>query len=181
MTSGTVSKIKMVVLDVDGTLTDGGIYILESGDQFRKFNAKDCRPTSRLPRAVLAIAGVIPQMMMRIADSEVGPEHIFDDRCAPSGALLPAELLACGHVACPPVSESASPLAHRRPACNGPPAAACGRRIDLEYAQMKSLLILRHADAILLCDSATLAEVALDSDHWSAIEPGSGALRLLLP
>lgn len=35
------SKIKLIVLDVDGTLTDGGIYILESGEQFKKFNAKD--------------------------------------------------------------------------------------------------------------------------------------------
>ena len=35
------SKIKMVILDVDGTLTDGGIYVLESGEQFKKFNAKD--------------------------------------------------------------------------------------------------------------------------------------------
>ena len=35
------AKIKLTVLDVDGTLTDGGIYILESGEQFKKFNAKD--------------------------------------------------------------------------------------------------------------------------------------------
>jgi len=35
------SKIKLIILDVDGTLTDGGIYILESGEQFKKFNAKD--------------------------------------------------------------------------------------------------------------------------------------------
>jgi YrbI family 3-deoxy-D-manno-octulosonate 8-phosphate phosphatase len=35
------SRIKLLVLDVDGTLTDGGIYITESGDQFKKFNAKD--------------------------------------------------------------------------------------------------------------------------------------------
>ncbi|MFT4585645.1 MAG: 3-deoxy-D-manno-octulosonate 8-phosphate phosphatase (KDO 8-P phosphatase) [Gammaproteobacteria bacterium] len=35
------SKIKLIALDVDGTLTDGGIYIMESGDQFRKFNCKD--------------------------------------------------------------------------------------------------------------------------------------------
>ncbi len=35
------SGIKLVILDVDGTLTDGGIYILESGEQFKKFNAKD--------------------------------------------------------------------------------------------------------------------------------------------
>lgn len=35
------SKIKLIALDVDGTLTDGGIYILESGEQFKKFNSKD--------------------------------------------------------------------------------------------------------------------------------------------
>lgn len=48
-------------------------------------------------------------------------------------------------------------------------------------ADFVSALVTKHADAILLCDPATLAEVALDIDHWSAIEPGSGALRLLLP
>lgn len=35
------SRIKLLALDVDGTLTDGGIYILESGEQFKKFHAKD--------------------------------------------------------------------------------------------------------------------------------------------
>ena len=34
-------NIKMVVLDVDGTLTDGSINILDNGSQFKKFNAKD--------------------------------------------------------------------------------------------------------------------------------------------
>jgi len=37
------SKIKFLVLDVDGTLTDGGIYISESGDEMKKFNTKDGR------------------------------------------------------------------------------------------------------------------------------------------
>lgn len=31
----------MVVLDVDGTLTDGSINILDDGSQFKKFSAKD--------------------------------------------------------------------------------------------------------------------------------------------
>jgi len=35
------SDIKFLVLDVDGTLTDGGIYISESGEEMKKFNAKD--------------------------------------------------------------------------------------------------------------------------------------------
>lgn len=33
--------IKFLLLDVDGTMTDGGIYITDDGKQFKKFNAKD--------------------------------------------------------------------------------------------------------------------------------------------
>ena len=33
--------IKLLVLDVDGTLTDGSIYINESGEQTKRFNVKD--------------------------------------------------------------------------------------------------------------------------------------------
>jgi 3-deoxy-D-manno-octulosonate 8-phosphate phosphatase (KDO 8-P phosphatase) len=35
------NDIKFLVLDVDGTLTDGGIYITEKGDEMKKFNTKD--------------------------------------------------------------------------------------------------------------------------------------------
>lgn len=34
-------NIKLLVLDVDGTLTDAGVYVLEDGKQFKKFNARD--------------------------------------------------------------------------------------------------------------------------------------------
>lgn len=33
--------IKLIVMDVDGTLTDGGIYYFESGSEIKKFNSKD--------------------------------------------------------------------------------------------------------------------------------------------
>ena len=36
-----IKKIKLLVLDVDGVMTDGGMYFSESGDQFKKFNTKD--------------------------------------------------------------------------------------------------------------------------------------------
>lgn len=36
-----LSKIKLLVLDVDGTLTDGGIYLDNSGLEFKRFNTKD--------------------------------------------------------------------------------------------------------------------------------------------
>ncbi|MEL6651224.1 MAG: HAD-IIIA family hydrolase, partial [Bacteroidota bacterium] len=34
-------KIKLVLLDVDGTLTDGGMYYGEDGKQYKKFHVKD--------------------------------------------------------------------------------------------------------------------------------------------
>ena len=34
-------NIKLLVLDVDGTMTDAGVYIMEDGSQFKKFNARD--------------------------------------------------------------------------------------------------------------------------------------------
>ena len=32
-------KIKLVITDVDGVLTDGGMYYSAKGEEFKKFNA----------------------------------------------------------------------------------------------------------------------------------------------
>ena len=34
-------RIKMVIMDVDGVLTDGGMYYGESGEELKKFNTRD--------------------------------------------------------------------------------------------------------------------------------------------
>lgn len=36
-----MSDIKLLVLDVDGVMTDGGMYYTEKGDEFKRFNSKD--------------------------------------------------------------------------------------------------------------------------------------------
>ena len=36
-----IPEIKMLILDVDGTLTDNGIYIDENGVESKRYNAKD--------------------------------------------------------------------------------------------------------------------------------------------
>lgn len=36
-----LKKIKLLILDVDGVMTDGGMYYTESGDQLKKYNTKD--------------------------------------------------------------------------------------------------------------------------------------------
>jgi YrbI family 3-deoxy-D-manno-octulosonate 8-phosphate phosphatase len=39
--SEKVNKIKLLILDVDGVMTDGGMIFSENGDQQKKFNTKD--------------------------------------------------------------------------------------------------------------------------------------------
>ena len=36
-----IGKIKIVITDVDGVLTDGGMYYNEDGEYMKKFNTKD--------------------------------------------------------------------------------------------------------------------------------------------
>lgn len=36
-----IKNIRLLVLDVDGVMTDGGMYFSENGDQMKKFNTKD--------------------------------------------------------------------------------------------------------------------------------------------
>ena len=38
-----LAKIRLLILDVDGVMTDAGMYYTESGDQIKKYNAKDGR------------------------------------------------------------------------------------------------------------------------------------------
>lgn len=35
------SQVKLLALDVDGVLTDGGLYYTETGEELKKFNVKD--------------------------------------------------------------------------------------------------------------------------------------------
>ena len=37
----SLSKTRLLVLDFDGVMTDGGIYLNENGDSFRRFDVKD--------------------------------------------------------------------------------------------------------------------------------------------
>lgn len=39
--NGEIMKIKALIMDVDGTLTDGGIYLDVNGNELKRFNVKD--------------------------------------------------------------------------------------------------------------------------------------------
>jgi len=51
-----IAKIKLLVIDVDGVMTDGGMYFTESGDQFKKFNTKDGMAIIHLTRNDFQVA-----------------------------------------------------------------------------------------------------------------------------
>jgi 3-deoxy-D-manno-octulosonate 8-phosphate phosphatase (KDO 8-P phosphatase) len=36
-----LAQVRLLALDVDGTLTDGGLYYTDSGEEMKKFNVKD--------------------------------------------------------------------------------------------------------------------------------------------
>ena len=45
-----LDKIKLLVLDVDGVMTDGGLYFTDEGDHIKKFNAKDGMAIAQLTK-----------------------------------------------------------------------------------------------------------------------------------
>ena len=51
-----LSNVKLFSVDVDGVLTDGGIYYTDDGNSFRKFNAKDGMGLSLLRKAGIEVA-----------------------------------------------------------------------------------------------------------------------------
>lgn len=51
-----LSKIKLLALDVDGVLTDGGLYYTESGEELKKFNIKDGQGLKKLMQSGIAVA-----------------------------------------------------------------------------------------------------------------------------
>lgn len=53
---GRAADIKLLVLDVDGVLTDGGIYLTEKGDEIKKFHAHDGRGIMTAQKSGIEVA-----------------------------------------------------------------------------------------------------------------------------
>ncbi len=49
-------RIKLLVLDVDGVLTDGGLYYSDSGEELKKFNVKDGQGIKLVMQAGIEVA-----------------------------------------------------------------------------------------------------------------------------
>lgn len=52
----SISKTRLLVMDFDGVMTDGGIYLNENGDSFRRFDVKDGLGIKLLQKNLIHIA-----------------------------------------------------------------------------------------------------------------------------
>ena len=59
-------EIQFLVLDVDGTLTDGGMYISEKGDEMKKFNTKDGMGIKRLMKTGIDVGFISASISKQI-------------------------------------------------------------------------------------------------------------------
>lgn len=74
-----LSRVKLLALDVDGVLTDGGLYYTESGEEFKKFNVKDGMGIKLLMRSGIEVAIISANSSSATIHraKKLGIEHCF--------------------------------------------------------------------------------------------------------
>lgn len=88
-------QIRLVILDVDGVLTDGSLYVGDDGEEYKAFNSKDGHGMAMLQHNGVKIA-IITGRVSKVVEhrmSELGIQHVYQGR----KEKLPAfrELLGC--------------------------------------------------------------------------------------
>jgi N-acylneuraminate cytidylyltransferase len=75
----TLAKIKLLVVDVDGTLTDAGMYWSAEGDQLKKFNTRDAKGLELVRRAGVQVAIITSENspIVSARASKLGIKHCF--------------------------------------------------------------------------------------------------------
>ena len=78
-----LDNLKLLVLDVDGVMTDGGMYFTESGDQFKKFNTKDGMAILHLTKSDFQVAIISSGFRGKAVNARaemLGIQHCFVTR-----------------------------------------------------------------------------------------------------
>ncbi len=90
-------KIRMLVTDVDGVLTDAGMYYGEGGDELKKFNTRDGHGL-KLLQAAGVITGIITGEKTRIVERRAAKLslHFVHQGCADKLPILARECEARG-------------------------------------------------------------------------------------
>lgn len=74
------ATIRLLALDCDGVLTDGGVYVFDDGAEFRRFNIKDGLGLQRVMAAGIGVAiissSVSTAVLHRAARLGIGEVHV---------------------------------------------------------------------------------------------------------
>ncbi|MHC4146326.1 MAG: cytidylyltransferase domain-containing protein [Planctomycetota bacterium] len=75
----TLAKIKLLVVDVDGTLTDAGIYWSAEGDQLKRFNTRDAKGLELVRKVGVEVAIITSENspIVTARASKLGIDHCF--------------------------------------------------------------------------------------------------------
>jgi len=76
------SKIRMLVLDVDGVLTDGKLYFDHEGNELKAFNTRDGMGIKTLQRAGIEVAVITGRQSGAVTHrmAQLGIEHVYQGR-----------------------------------------------------------------------------------------------------
>ncbi|MCG8325999.1 MAG: 3-deoxy-manno-octulosonate-8-phosphatase KdsC [Thiotrichales bacterium] len=83
-------RIKLVVFDVDGVLTDGSLYLGEDGNEFKAFNVKDGLGMVMLRQSGCQLAVITARRTSIVADrmATLGINHVYQGQDDKRMALL---------------------------------------------------------------------------------------------
>lgn len=76
------AQIELVIFDVDGVLTDGGLYFTDDGREIKKFNVKDGLGIVLLVKKGIEVAVITGRNSVIVADRmrSLGVNHIYQGR-----------------------------------------------------------------------------------------------------
>lgn len=97
-------KIKLIIFDVDGVLTDGGLYFTENGAEFKRFNSFDGHGIKMLKDNSVEVAVITARDSKTVVHrmKNLGITHFYQgqsDKCAAFNELLQKLNLSTGEVA----------------------------------------------------------------------------------
>ncbi|MBD2777361.1 KdsC family phosphatase [Iningainema tapete] len=74
-----LSQVKLLVLDVDGVLTDGSLYYTETGEELKKFNVKDGLGIKLVMQAGIEVAFITTSTSLAVLHraKKLGVKHAF--------------------------------------------------------------------------------------------------------
>lgn len=125
---GRAARIRLLVLDVDGVLTDGGLYYGPSGEDTKRFHVQDGLALIEAQRAGLAVAVISGRasasVTRRLAELGITEVHQgVDDKSAVLAALMTRLGLDAAEVAVMGDDLSDLPLMRRVGLALAPPNA----------------------------------------------------------